>query len=444
MAKTDWQMDDTVMPDDMNQLGQEINELKTIIDNNGRLLKPVRLAASRTTAQLNGLRLIQDVQLVEGDRVLIFNIIGSNQLQLSRGIYTVSAGDWTRADDAQENTRVPQGTAVPVLGGIHTGKIYLITDEWIVGHSVMENLILQDKANHSEAMYGLNEYKYMTPATTKTAIESLAPIRRTARFVIGTSNSGWTNDEVDYLCDGINDEIEINAAIAALPDNGGEIIVLDGTYNIANTIQAYKTNIRFRGNGDSTILRRMFQSNDLFESILRLGGNYSSVEHLRIDGNNEMFPSEFNVGIYCNHTRFSLITKVTCINNAIGIYFRGNYNTITGNILSGNGTGITGDAIQTTVSGNVFVLNNIGIDVSGHNILVHGNRFRDNETGIYSERRNIITSNEFTRNGGYASNQYTIYLNGNQNLVSSNLCIGKDVVDIGEGNMVVNNLILQS
>lgn len=33
MAKTDWQIGDTVQPEDMNQLGQEINELRTELDN---------------------------------------------------------------------------------------------------------------------------------------------------------------------------------------------------------------------------------------------------------------------------------------------------------------------------------------------------------------------------------------------------------------------------
>ncbi|GIP18377.1 hypothetical protein J40TS1_40190 [Paenibacillus montaniterrae] len=32
MAKTDWKMDDTVMPDDMNQLGQEINDLNESVE----------------------------------------------------------------------------------------------------------------------------------------------------------------------------------------------------------------------------------------------------------------------------------------------------------------------------------------------------------------------------------------------------------------------------
>src|SRR5690606_17909579 len=59
---------------------------------------------------------------------------------------------------------------------------------------------------------------------------------KTVRFVVGTSTSGWTEKDCDYLCDGTNDQVEINNAITALPVTGGEIVILDGTYNITATI----------------------------------------------------------------------------------------------------------------------------------------------------------------------------------------------------------------
>src|SRR5690606_24789511 len=52
---------------------------------------------------------------------------------------------------------------------------------------------------------------------------------KTARIVIGTSTSGWESKDCHYLCDGVDDQEEINAAIQALPVSGGEIIILDGT-----------------------------------------------------------------------------------------------------------------------------------------------------------------------------------------------------------------------
>lgn len=44
--------------------------------------------------------------------------------------------------------------------------------------------------------------------------------KRTARFSIGTSTNGWTANDCDYLCDGTDDQVEINAAIQALPSGG--------------------------------------------------------------------------------------------------------------------------------------------------------------------------------------------------------------------------------
>ena len=92
--------------------------------------------------------------------------------------------------------------------------------------------------------------------------------KRTARFVIGTSTAGWTAADCDYLCDGTADQTEINAAITALPATGGEVVILDGTYNITAKINVTKDNVSIRGNGNATILKRMFNS-----SVKEGGGN---------------------------------------------------------------------------------------------------------------------------------------------------------------------------
>lgn len=62
--------------------------------------------------------------------------------------------------------------------------------------------------------------------------------KRYAVFVVGTSTAGWTAAECDYLCDGTDDHVEINQAIYDLPDAGGEIVLLPGTYNISQYIRA--------------------------------------------------------------------------------------------------------------------------------------------------------------------------------------------------------------
>jgi parallel beta-helix repeat protein len=44
-------------------------------------------------------------------------------------------------------------------------------------------------------------------------------------------------DAADYKCDGTSDDVQIQAAIDALPANGGEVVLLPGTYNITATIK---------------------------------------------------------------------------------------------------------------------------------------------------------------------------------------------------------------
>lgn len=84
--------------------------------------------------------------------------------------------------------------------------------------------------------------------------------KRVCRLVVGTSASGWTSADCDYLCDGSDDDVEINAAIQALPSTGGEIVLLDGTYNLAAQILVDKPNTTLRGNGFATILSKNFRS----------------------------------------------------------------------------------------------------------------------------------------------------------------------------------------
>ena len=55
---------------------------------------------------------------------------------------------------------------------------------------------------------------------------------------------------MDYLCDGTADEVEINAAIAALPENGGEVRLLDG--NVSSNIVLSHDNVILSGQGKNT------------------------------------------------------------------------------------------------------------------------------------------------------------------------------------------------
>jgi hypothetical protein len=59
----------------------------------------------------------------------------------------------------------------------------------------------------------------------------------------------------DYICDGAADQVEINAAMDALPDDGGIIVLLSGTFTFSSHIGLRpNTPITIEGQGSTTVL----------------------------------------------------------------------------------------------------------------------------------------------------------------------------------------------
>jgi parallel beta-helix repeat protein len=302
--------------------------------------------------------------------------------------------------------------------------------------------------------------------------------KKVARFVIGTSTAGWAENDVDYLCDGVDDQVEINNAISALPASGGEVIILDGTYNITGPISVNKNNVSIKGNGNATILKRMWNSS-FNEGVINLASvEGCRVENLQIDGDNTTYTSNYNYGIHLVSSNNNTVTSNTCNNSYHGIYLSSfsNNNTVTGNICNNNEYAIrlsssSNDTITSnncnnsyigirldsssnnTVTGNTCNNNNssgIFLSSSSNNNTVTGNTCNNNEhSGIRlrSSSDNTITGNTCIRGtgtpGNYNTDQYTIALSGtnnNYNLITSNNCMGKaPIVQGGTGNTVLIN-----
>lgn len=81
---------------------------------------------------------------------------------------------------------------------------------------------------------------------------------RTATLVIAASNSSdKSKAQADYVCDGINDEVEINDAINVLATlGGGSLVLLEGQFVLSSPI-VVKSNIELRGQGHSTVIRAL-------------------------------------------------------------------------------------------------------------------------------------------------------------------------------------------
>lgn len=302
--------------------------------------------------------------------------------------------------------------------------------------------------------------------------------KRTARFSIGTSTNGWTANDCDYLCDGTDDQVEINAAIQALPSGGGEIVILDGTYNINATISINIDNVTLRGNGNNTVLVRCFNNSDFNIGVISVTSTNGNciISDLRINGSSN-YVSSYNSGIVINSNNvfvsniyiydvyknsinigIDIIGNYNKIKNCYinystsyyGISIEGNDNKISNNTLISVGYGIRIQGDGSIVSNN-FCENNsyYGINPSNVNkLLIVGNVIIDaNRSGINCLQchQSILSNNCIIKGTGnssdYTSSQYSIYLNYcTSNLISSNLILGKNGIDNnGSGNTWVNN-----
>jgi parallel beta-helix repeat protein len=284
--------------------------------------------------------------------------------------------------------------------------------------------------------------------------------KKVARFVIGTSTSGWTEKDCDYLCDGTDDQEEIIQALNDLPATGGEVVILDGIYNITASINIPKDNVSIRGNGNATILKRMYNSTDTDNGstarglITLIEKSGCKIQGLQIDGNKAAYTANYNYGISLSSSSSeNTITGNTCNNSNYGIYlYSSSRNTITDNTCSSNSrSGIyLHNSSNDIITGNACNNNSYGIYLrtSSNNNVIAGNTCYNNSYGIYlgNSSRNIITGNICFRGTGlatdYIASQYTIQLSGGSssyNLVTNNNCMGKAVVVEGTGNSVWGN-----
>lgn len=300
---------------------------------------------------------------------------------------------------------------------------------------------------------------------------------RTATIVVAASNSSLqSRAQADYVCDGVNDQVEIQAALDALPATGGEVKLLEGTYNVEDTVWL-NSNQTLKGCGWNTILTT--STADVIFLIAPGGGPGAEltgivIADLQIDGGVGYVS---DCGIYFNYVNYSIIRNVysrrhasgtgtnlegiylvdsnfnqivnnTCQENYAGIeidygcnntivgntcqgnflsgivlYLLSSNNTITGNTCQGGGgSGIELNTLSNgnTVSGNTCQGNgamSIRIFESNDNTIT-GNTCRGNNGGIYLDTSNHNTVSGNTCQGNGADGIYL--LDGNNNTVTGN------------------------
>ena len=299
--------------------------------------------------------------------------------------------------------------------------------------------------------------------TTKVTVGSTQLVKSVTKVV---APSGADIGSADYVCDGTADDVEIQAALDALPVGGGEVKLLNGTFNIA-TVIALDSNQTLRGCGKNTILT----TTSAIGILDSWGGSgtekvNTTISDLQIDGN-----SVATRGVYLRYSDNAIVKNlyihsIPDSNNGISGYYasgclidgcdiRGCYSgisfdycddtIITSNNFSANRySGVTLQStcnrlsiIDNNSSGNSFY----GLDCRGDNNVVSNNICTTNtRAGIYTT---TITNSVISGNNSSDNSQEGIFvINGDNNTVSGNCCIGNYSSNIHLENTASYNVVI--
>ncbi|MCL0029783.1 right-handed parallel beta-helix repeat-containing protein [Dehalococcoidia bacterium] len=164
------------------------------------------------------------------------------------------------------------------------------------------------------------------------------PIGRTATIVVAASNSSpQSKAQADFVADGVDDQVTIQAAIDALPAGGGKVLLLEGTFHIAATLTIARSNITLEGVGPTTIIRlkdgTITTPGTAFFILDIRGTSLAPLENIRvanftIDGNrtNQLTPAgtltadhAWPLPIKLGYTKNFIISDMVLLNGYVGI-----------------------------------------------------------------------------------------------------------------------------
>lgn len=182
-----------------------------------------------------------------------------------------------------------------------------------------------------------------------------APTGRSATIVVAASDSSAASKEqADYVCDGVADDVQIQAAIDALPVVGGIVRLCEGSYesnaitlsnNVTLTGAGYPTSIGATGYGtsfirldDGCVLKNLCIDCNSMDFGVFVAGNYVTVDNIYLentsaDGILIGQPSEDIHDIYINNVRTN--NTGTSKGSSVQV-FQGAYNVIISNCVAHN------------------------------------------------------------------------------------------------------------
>jgi parallel beta-helix repeat protein len=228
------------------------------------------------------------------------------------------------------------------------------------------------------------------------------------------------------LCDGTDDDVNINDAITALPAGGGVVQLSDGTFDIAHKVTVAQDNVTIQGQGESTVL----EANSTLptgEFAIQTGGDGWVIRDLVVDGDALAYASGGPFMILVDDANCQVLNVEIKNGPMHGIYIQNPADNVlvsecyihdngqSGITLSADGAQLTGARIVNNVT-NSNGLNTVtssqdkqGIHIEGHSTyyvvgaLVSGNASTNNETvgiGVNLAKDCEFANNRVTDNKG--------------------------------------------
>jgi len=232
--------------------------------------------------------------------------------------------------------------------------------------SALDKLEQENEAQEASQSAIETEIKSLLAATEKQEQQmlELEESRRTATTVVVAANT--TNEagkaQADFICDGKDDQVEIQSAIDSLPPGGARVQLLDGTFIIGESI-ILGDNVMLAGLSAGTTLKLEDNHGGEGDFFLVKNSNVEggtlgiTIQDITFDGNKENQTIRYQHGLGLEGAFEARIT---------GCAFR-----------EFSGAGILANRLRnSTVSGNTFEGNDYGIDIEGS--ASEGNSFLNN------------------------------------------------------------------
>jgi len=272
--------------------------------------------------------------------------------------------------------------------------------------------------------------------------------------LIVAAHDSLDTTRADYVCDGIDDDVQIQAAIDALGGQGGRITLLEGSFVLGGTVNL-DDNITIEGQGLATLI----QWSGAFYGLRCNTKTGIRISSITMVGKGSALA--FNIGIQMSQCIDCIIQSCWFYSfGSAGIWVANAGDTI---IVSdcfssgcfGGGMYLTGNGKKVVVSNNDFS------DNTGHGLLltgvtgavISGNTINNNTaSGIYANgiircsiMGNICMNNDYNDIGVYDGISLAVNCVGNS--LVGNICTDNDRYEINIGapgcdrNIVVANFL---